>query len=200
MQTEIEAKFLDVNPDDVRERLFSIGGVMTHPERLMRRKVFDFKDGRFDQKGAWLRVRDEGDKVTVSYKQQRDTTLHGTSEHVITVDDFGAACELLVQLGMVEKSYQETKRETWMVGEVEVVIDTWPWIPTFIECEGLSEDELRAVVEQLGFRMEDAVHGGVAAAVYRRYYEIPEKTVNNWPRIVFSEPAPWPKKKCCTRG
>lgn len=195
MQTEIEAKFLDIHPEEIRERLFSIGGVLTHPERLMKRKVFDFPNGAFDQDGAWMRVRDEGNRITMSYKRQRDTTLHGTSEHELIVGDFDAACEMLTQLGMVEKSYQETRRETWMVGDVEVVIDTWPWIPTFIECEGPDERSLTKLVEQLGFRMEDATHGGVAAAVYQKYYDVPEKTVNNWPRIVFSDPVPWPKKK-----
>ena len=198
MQTEIEAKFLDVDPDSVRERLFSIGGIMTHPERLMRRKVFDFPEGTSDQDSAWVRVRDEGDRITMSYKRQHDMTLHGTSEHELVVDDFNAACEMLTRIGMIEKSYQETKRETWMVGDVEVVIDTWPWIPTFIECEGPNEESLRKTVEQLGFQMDTAAHGGVAAGVYQKYYDTPEKTVNNWPRIVFSDTAPWPKKKCCT--
>ena len=92
MQTEIEAKFLDVDPDSVRERLFSIGGIMTHPERLMRRKVFDFPEGTSDQDSAWVRVRDEGDRITMSYKRQHDMTLHGTSEHELVVDDFNAAC------------------------------------------------------------------------------------------------------------
>jgi len=34
-------------------------------------------------------------------------------------------------------SYQETRREKWMLDDAEVTIDTWPWIPTFIEIERL---------------------------------------------------------------
>ncbi len=195
METEIEVKFLDVDPDEIRGRLRSIGAALVHPERLMRRRVFDFDDGRFDQLGAWVRVRDEADKITVSYKQQIDTTLHGTKELSLVVNDFETACELIEKIGLIFKSYQETRRETWMKDDVEVVIDTWPWIPSFIECEGKSERSLHEFVTKLGFSMDQGVHGGVAAGVYQKYYEIPEKTVNNWPKIVFNEPAPWPKKK-----
>lgn len=195
MEVELEAKFLDVDPDAVRASLRHIGGTCVTPERLMRRRVFDYPDDRLDSAGAWVRVRDEGDKITVSLKRQHDTTLHGTQDLTIRIDDFDRACELFALLGLVQKSYQETKRETWMVGTVEVVIDMWPWIPPFIEIEGPEERSLREVAVKLGYRMEDAVHGGVASGVYQRYYDIDAATVNHHPDIRFSLDPPWKKGK-----
>lgn len=60
MSTEIEAKFININKEEIRKKLNSIGAVLTKPERLMRRKTFDFKNielpaGEF----KWMRVRDE---------------------------------------------------------------------------------------------------------------------------------------------
>lgn len=37
MQTELEAKFLDIDPQKLRQRLTTIGAVLVAPERLMRR-------------------------------------------------------------------------------------------------------------------------------------------------------------------
>ncbi len=44
MQTEIEAKFTDVDPASVRARLQETGATLKQPEILMRRAVFDYPD------------------------------------------------------------------------------------------------------------------------------------------------------------
>lgn len=96
MQIEIEAKFTDVNPNEIREKLKSLGGKLVFPERLMKRRVFDFQDENLYNNGAWVRVRDEGDgKIAMSYKCLRERTLHGTDEITIEVNNFDSACDIL---------------------------------------------------------------------------------------------------------
>jgi len=151
MQTEIEAKFPDINPDSIRTKLREVGAVQEHPEIFMRRKVFDYPDRRLEKIGGWVRVRDEGSQVTLSYKQLNDRTLHGTKEVSVIIDDFDKACELIEAIGLPAYSYQETKREKWMLGDVEITIDTWPWIPTFVEIEGATEESVRSVASRLQF-------------------------------------------------
>ncbi len=80
MQTEIEAKFLDVDVEALRKKLEEIGATQEHPEIFMKRKVFDYPDSRLEKKGGWIRVRDEGEKITLSYKQLNDRSLHGTKK------------------------------------------------------------------------------------------------------------------------
>ena len=82
----------------------------------MRRYTFDDSRNEMSGKGGWARVRDEGDKVTMSYKQLNDRGLHGTHETTLVVDDFERAKEFLEDLGFVVKAYQETKRELWKLG------------------------------------------------------------------------------------
>lgn len=62
MKTEIEVKFCQIDIDDVRQRLKAAGAICVQPMRLMRRQVFYLVDRTKD---AYLRVRDEGDKVTI---------------------------------------------------------------------------------------------------------------------------------------
>mgnify|MGYP001612137757 FL=1 len=139
MQTEIEAKFLDIDSNSLRTKLKEVGAKLVYPERMMTRKVFDFSDHRLEKEGAWIRVRNEGDQVTLSYKKLVDRSLHGTKEITVVVDDFEQTCNLFLTLGFVQDSFQETKREKWELDGCEITIDSWPWIPTFVELEAPDE-------------------------------------------------------------
>ena len=78
MEIEIEAKFLNVDVNALRETLHGNGATLVHDERLMRRKNFDHTDSRLEKIGGWIRVRDEGDKTTLAYKQLVNRTIDGT--------------------------------------------------------------------------------------------------------------------------
>ena len=116
METEIEAKFLNIDPAQLRIKLQALGATQEHPEKLMKRKTFDDRDGRLNKVGGWIRLRDEGGKITLSYKQLNDRTLYGTKEITVSVDNFDATCLLLEAVGFTQKSYQETKREKLIPG------------------------------------------------------------------------------------
>lgn len=188
MHTEIEAKFLDVDPETFRQILKGAGAKLVHAEQQMKRKVFHFKENPFG--GAWIRVRDEGDRITLSYKELRDRTLHGTREIMLGVDNFENACALLTAIGLVNKSFQETKRERWQIGDVEVTIDTWPWIPPFAELECPSEENLRNTAKQLGLDWNQALHGSVETA-YQTYYDVTDQEIDSWESITFTPIPDW---------
>src|ERR1051326_5098596 len=113
MQTEIEAKWLSIDIAETRKKLISEGATLELGERLMVRSIFDHADKRLEKIGGWVRVRDEGDKITLSYKQLNDRTLHGTKEVTVVVDDFDNTCTFLKSIGLEQISFQETKRESW---------------------------------------------------------------------------------------
>lgn len=190
MQPEIEAKFLDVDAEALRAALKGYGAELVHPERLMRRRNFDYPDRRLYANGGWVRIRDEGDKVTLSYKQTDEDSLEGTKEVSVVVDDFDKMTDFLLSIGLEQKSYQETRREKWLLDGAEVVIDTWPWIPTFAEVEGQSEVQVRSVADKLALDWDKAMYGGVAPA-YGRYYAVDHNEVNAWEIIIFSPVPDW---------
>jgi adenylate cyclase class 2 len=191
MKTEIEAKFLNIDQEKLRARLKEIGAVMKYPERLMKRKVYDYPDARLKKIGAWIRVRDEGDGViTLSYKQLLDRSLHGTKEITVEVNDFETMCNFLQACGFDSKSYQETKREKWVLGESEITIDTWPWIPTFAEVESGTEEEIHKVCDLLNLDWVKALHGSVETA-YQDVFDVTEDDVNGWEEITFTPVPDW---------
>lgn len=190
MDTEIEAKWLNINHDEMRNALKACGSINVQPERLMTRKVFDYEDKRLEKIGGWVRVRDEGDKITMSYKQLSDRTIQGTKEVTVKVDDFEKACNFLESIGLKAYAYQETKRESWRLGNTEIELDTWPWIPSFIEIEAPSEDELKSTASILGLDYSQALHGSVETA-YQAVYDVTEEEIDNWDEIKFTEVPDW---------
>lgn len=194
MDTEIEATFANINPKEVRKRLIDSGAVLRYPERLMRRKNYDYPDGRLNKVNGWVRLRDEGGKVTLAYKQLNDRTLHGMKEVSVTVEDFERTENFLIAIGLRLKSYQETKRESWLLEETEIEIDTWPWIPSFVEIEGKDEESVKKVSDCLGFNWNDAKHGSVEN-IYQEIFDVTEEDVDAWNTIVFSPVPDWLEAK-----
>ena len=187
MDTEIEAKFLAVNHDAMRTKLNNLGAICTYPMRQMRRKVFDFPDNHLNkQHNGWVRVRDEGDKVTLSYKQLDSRTLQGTKEVTVTADNFDTTCLLLEQLGLEAKSYQETKRESWELDGAQIELDEWPWIKPYMEIEALSEEAVHAVADKLELAMADALYGSVEIA-YQAEYDVTDEEIDALKTITFGD-------------
>jgi adenylate cyclase class 2 len=193
MQTEIEAKWLNIDHDEFREVLKRAGAKLEHSERLMRRRNFHHPEA--NAKNGWIRVRDEGDIITLSYKEMASRSLHGMSEVNIVVDNFDQACRLITAIDFSSASYQETKRESWKLGEVEIELDTWPWIPSFIEIEAPSEELFKATFEKLSLNIKDAHYGDVAI-VYQSIYDIPDADeIYAWPEIAFTPVPDWLEKR-----
>ncbi len=191
MNAEIEVKFLDVDHDKVRSALEAIGAQCEQPMRLMRRMTFD--NTSMKTKGAFARVRDEGQRVTMTYKQFDDLTIHGTREIELIVDNFDEAIAFMNAIDdhWLRKSFQESRRETWRVGEVEVVLDEWPWLRPYIEIEGPSVKAVANIAQKLGFDMAHAVHGDVMSAYRAQYPHLKKhETVGNLPEVRFAMPVP----------
>jgi adenylate cyclase class 2 len=190
MKPEIEAKFLNVDHDALREKLQKIGAELVTPMRLMKRKNFDYPDNRLFSIGGWVRVRDEGNgKITMSYKQLNDRSLEGTHEVQLTIDSFDSAESFLDAIGLESKSYQETKRESWRLKDFEIELDEWPWSKPYIEIEGPDEASLKELAEQLNLNWDVVCHGSVEI-VYQAEYDVSDEVIDQIPVFRFEDETP----------
>jgi adenylate cyclase class 2 len=190
MKPEIEVKFLNVDHNELREKLRALGAVCKKSERLMKRKNYDFADGRLGrERHGWVRVRDEGGKITMSYKQLNNRELDGTHEVSLTIDSFEAADSFLNELGLESKTYQETKRESWVLDDFEIELDEWPWAKPYIEIEGPDEASLKDFTSKLGLQWSGACHGSVEV-VYQAEFVATDQEIDDIPVITFKEPVP----------
>ncbi len=189
MQTEIEVKFLDIDIDDIRARLRVAGAVCEQPMRMMRRVTINTPE--MEANKGYLRVRDEGNKVTLTYKQFDSMSVDGAKEIELQVSSFDAAIELLAQAGLKHTSFQETRRETWKLDEVEVVLDEWPWLNPYMEIEGASEQLLQAAAERLGLAWDNAAFGDVMVAYRAQYPHLSETdNIGSVPEAKFGTQLP----------
>ncbi|HUC31408.1 MAG TPA: class IV adenylate cyclase [Candidatus Paceibacterota bacterium] len=185
---EIEIKFLDVDREALERRLNELGAKKVGDYHY-RRVVFDHPDFRLDKNASWLRLRDEGDKVTLTFKQRlgvdADHPLGGDKgmyERETIVQDFDATREILLKIGLVEKMYQENKRTRYVLNEIECDIDTWPLLEPYLEIEGKSWDEVYRTAETLGFDRKEAK---IFSA--NQIYRLRGLDDRNYKRLTFEE-------------
>lgn len=181
---EFEAKFTGFTLTSARDLLAKHGYSCTSPERMMTRKAFHIKGNT----NKWARIRDEGDKITLTIKEiVESNNISGVNEAEVEIHSFEEGSKVLEMCNFFEASFQETKREAWHKGEIEVVIDTWPGISPFIEVEGSSAQSVENACIELGLDMDEALYGGVDV-IYTKELGTPADFINNLPIITFDNP------------
>ena len=188
MKTEIEVKFLDINIAEMREKLKDAGAQLEQPMRLMKRALIETPET--NARHAYLRIRNEGDKITATFKQFTENSLTGAKEREIVVSDFDETIAIFAEFGLHYHTFQESKRETWRCGDVEVVIDEWPWINPYIEIEGDSEKAVKQAAKELGFTWSDAVFGSVDVIYNLVYPDMTVRGVIDIEEVRFGEDVP----------
>ncbi|MFC5253437.1 class IV adenylate cyclase [Streptomyces nigrescens] len=161
MQTEFEARFLNVDATKIANQLVARSATCSMPRTLMRRIVF--KNDDIEARGGWLRLRQQGDKTFLTYKQTTSelSAIDTTLESEVEVGSFDATKTLLEAMGFTALRYQENYREEWTLAGVTFDIDTWPDLPTFLEVEGPDEGSVRRAAETLGLDVSHASYGSV---------------------------------------
>ena len=184
---EIEIKFLNINVSELEER-FLLLGAKKIGDYHYRRIVFDYPDFRLDKQGAWLRLRDEGEKITLTFKQRQGKDLNsligddGMYEKETEVKSFTDTREILLKIGLIEKMYQENKRTRYIVDGVECDIDTWPLLNPYLEIEGPNWERVYEAAEKLGF---DRKEGKIFSA--NEIYRLQGLDDRNFIKLTFEE-------------
>ena len=113
MDIEYEATFTNVDKGDIRRRLEKASAELVRPEVLQKKTVFDLPKGHEIDR-AWLRVRDEGEKTTMSLKVITDEgrgRIDNQKEICIEVSSMEDAEEILESIGCRKRAYEENKRD-----------------------------------------------------------------------------------------
>jgi len=192
MNTEYEATFVNIDKNKIRLLLKNKNATLVRPEFLQRRVVFHLPKGH-EIKGGWLRVRDEGDKITMSLKVVNGDKIEDQKEICLKIDSFQEAELFLTSLGCERKAFQESRRELWKLNDCDITLDEWPFLEPFVEIEGPSENAVESVSQELGFDYSKALFCSVDH-LYELKYNVTKSQINdNTPEITFNGKNPFKK-------
>lgn len=110
-----------------------------------------------NKEGTYIRVRDEGHKITLTYKYQ-DSKTEFSNEDEITIDNFDTAVNILHGIGCKTKYYYEKLREIWNIKNSEIIFDINPGVPERMEVESPTLKELNNLTTKLNlneFKVSD---------------------------------------------
>lgn len=150
MRTEIEARLLGINEEEFIALMKKHNATFVG-DWLMIRNCYDFKP--VDDK-KWIRLRTTGEETTLTIKEIVDDGIEGTHELEIVVSDFDATNEILNKLGYVARSSQTNRRIRYILDDVEIDIDFWPLIPTYVEFEADSTEKIKNLCNKLDIDFE----------------------------------------------
>lgn len=180
MHTEYEARVLEINKEKIIKKLEKLGAEKV-ADFDYKRRIYNFNPAT-DHK--WIRLRTDGKKTTLTIKKLESMEIDGTKEMEIEVSNFEETDNMLNELGYKSHTYQENKRTRYILNDVEIDIDSWPYIPTYLEIEGKDEKAVRDMIKLLEVD-ETKVTTIDVQGVFKEFYNI---EISNVPVVKFDVP------------
>lgn len=119
----------------------------------------------------WIRLRETDDLTTIATKnileKKAEENRQPVLETEIGVSSISQANEFLEQLGFAYRNYQEKRRITFILNDVEVDIDFWPLIPPYMEIES-TDEKIDEIIDLLNLKDYEIVSCNTEE-VYSKY-------------------------------
>ena len=164
---EYEARVLEIQKERLEKKLENLGAQKI-ADFDYKRRIYNFNPAT---DGKWIRLRTDGKNTTLTIKEIKSKTIDGTEETEIQVSDFEQTDIILNKLGYKSHTYQENKRTRYILDNIEIDIDTWPYIPTYVEIEGNSIEEVENMIKKLELENSKTTTVGVQE-VFEKFYKI----------------------------
>ncbi len=168
---EIETKILEVDVNKIKEKMLGLGAEKTQDTRL---SVDWFKAPEHEEgKYPWfLRIRtDSGGNSEVTWKGKREHLgVSSTKKEInLQVADRDACTELFREIGLELYGHQEKDRISWKYKNWRFDLDTYPKMPTYLEIEGESEEDIVEAIKLLELEKNVATPKGERDVISQNY-------------------------------
>lgn len=184
MHLEYEIKFTNIEKEIIVQKLLKTWFSCKKKEFISKRVTFHPQK---TEKNEWFRVRSEESHTTLTYKCIHNNSISWLEEIETSVSNFETTILLLEKTGLIKTAFQENKREIWVRNNVEICIDTWPWLKPYIEIEGEDESAVKKIVIELWLDWENGLFWG-SEVVYEKELNIPKNIFIKMPLISFENP------------
>lgn len=135
---------------DIPQRLIEAG--YQHKATIQQLDIIlDKPDGSLFKSGCKIRIRQEGDSVTLTYKGSLLDDAGVSKREEVEIDlkpsDIETTIKIFEAIGYPELFRLPKQRAKYIKGDIEAVIDSWPILGGILELEGPEEDILAAAQE-----------------------------------------------------
>lgn len=153
---EIEVKFHIAESDPMRDRLIAMNAAPG--SRVFETNIrFENRLKSLKKEGTLLRLRQD-DRSRLTFKSTPsapDTQFKVHKELELEVSDFQACQDILKALGYLPEQVYEKWRETFVVDDTNLLIDTMPY-GTFLEIEG-EKSKIREMADRLSLNWKERI-------------------------------------------
>jgi adenylate cyclase class 2 len=153
---EIEVKFHPREIKSTRDRMLAMGA--TRCGRVFETNIrFEDASSSLKKQGILLRLRKD-DRIRLTFKSslsRPDTQFKVHRELEVEVSDFDACHSILEGLGFHPEQSYEKSRETFVLNNTNLLIDTMPY-GVFLEIEG-QKSHIRNIADRLGLKWEERI-------------------------------------------
>jgi adenylate cyclase class 2 len=153
---EIEVKFFLPEVRTVRDRILAVGATFVG-KHFETNTCFENEARSFKEQDMLLRLRKD-DKTRLTFKirpTDSDKAFKMYREMEVEVDDFETCQAILENLGFHPQQTYEKWRETFVLGDTKLLIDTTPY-GVFLEIEG-SKPDISDLAERLDLKWEERI-------------------------------------------
>ena len=118
-------------------------------------KIIEDTGNRFFK---WIRLRQDGEIVEITikyiYSNKANYNIDEVKEIEIKTDNFEMANKLIEEMGYYRKKLAEKKRDSYSYQGMDIEIDEWPLLESYIEIEGSNIDKIYELANLLGYSKE----------------------------------------------
>jgi len=152
---EIEIKILDINVEEIRTKLLSLGAEKTF-EGDIHAVFFDSPRNKLKNQGNTLRVRKIGEKTELCFKGKKEEGPFKIRPEIeVITNNFSNTLKILEHSGFIKSKGRRKIRESYQLNNVKFDIDFNVGIPAYLEIEAANEKIVEKYVKKLGFSMAE---------------------------------------------
>jgi adenylate cyclase class 2 len=173
---EIEAKLKVDSLEPIAHKLSQLGA-KSGPILIQTDCYFDDSNSTLTQSDKALRLRNErqegSQKNILSYKGPREKgSFKRRQEIQFGVDNVEEAINLFAALGFGKSLIFQKRRRLWHLENCEVALDELPFLGTFVEIEGPSEEKIASVQSKLDLANLPHIKESYATLMWRHCEQI----------------------------
>lgn len=146
-------------------------------------EYYDTPDGQLKKQDLVIRIRSNGEKTTIALKSPRIELPSGVTNR-IELEFLSAegeqVHEQLINQGLNPNEAAEKERWTFIYNDCEIVLDRLPFIGSFIEIEGPSEDAIHKIVHLLDLSSCQIIRKNYGELMMDKFRELQLPLTNIW--------------------